>query len=156
MTPKYKLGSAGSRLITGFEALRLESYLDNAGIWTIGYGTTRLNGIEVSAGMKINEPVAWALFYGDCTDRLLMLEKAVLINLNQNQVDSLVSFSYNIGKSGFISSSLLTAINAKMIVNEDLFTRWNKVRVNGVLVPSDGLTKRRIKEYQLYMNKEGI
>lgn len=154
---KYKLSSNGARLITNYEELSLVSYLDKARVWTIGYGTTRLNGTEVSAGMVINEPVAWALFYGDCRDKLELLEKVVHIDLNQNQVDSLVSLTYNIGRGGFSSSNLLTAINSKLVINEDLFTRWNKVRnVAGQLVPSNGLTKRRKEEYSLYISKEGL
>ena len=153
---KYKLGTKGFKLIIDIEKLRLESYEDAVNVWTIGYGTTRLNGYPVSAGMVINEPVAHALMYGECQDILKLIENAVSINLNQNQVDALVSFAYNIGKQGFISSSLLTAINSKMIINEDLFTRWNKGRVNGVLTVLNGLTKRRKREYQLFTSKEGL
>ena len=45
-----KLSAAGLALIEEFEGLRLESYQDGAGIWTIGYGTTRRDGRPVEEG----------------------------------------------------------------------------------------------------------
>lgn len=152
----YKLGAKGAKFITTFEALRLESYQDTKGVWTIGFGTTRLNGFPVQPGMTINEPVAWALFYGSAQEYIDWIEKLVRIPLNQNQVDALCSFTYNLGKTAFGQSSLLTALNAKMVINQDLFTRWNKIRVNGQLTPLDGLTRRREAEYALFISKEGL
>jgi lysozyme len=152
----YKLGSKGAKLITGFERLRLESYSDVAGIWTIGFGNTTLNGYPVAAGMIINEPVAWALFYGSIQDYLDFIGKIIRIDLNQNQVDALCSFTYNLGKSALAHSGLLTAINSKFIVNEELFTIWNKARIDGRLTPLDGLTRRREAEFDLFMSKEGL
>jgi len=152
----YKLGEAGIKLIKEFEGLKLESYQDDKGIWTIGYGTTRLNGSPVTKGMQINSIVAVALFRGDCGDRLLFLDSCMITNLNQNQVDSLVSLSYNIGKSGFFDSTLRKIINSRQTVTEDLFTRWNKIRINGELVVSDGLIRRRKAEYKLFMSQNGL
>lgn len=154
----FKLSSRGAKFIIDppHEGYSAKSYLDGASVWTIGFGTTRINGQPVTPGMIINEPVAWALFYGTIQDFLDHIQRLVKIPLNQNQIDALASFTYNIGKAGFGMSSLLTAINAKMIINEDLFTKWNKVRVNGVLVPSNGLTARRKREFKLFMSKEGL
>lgn len=151
-----KLGHRGANLITEFEELRLESYPDLGGVWTIGFGTTKLNGQPISAGMKINEPVAWALFYGDVQESLNHIEKVVRVSLNQNQIDALCSFTYNLGTGALSNSSLLQSINAKLIINEDLFTRWNKVRIGGVLKPVNGLTRRRKKEFDLFMDKRGL
>jgi len=36
-----KLSDNGIKLIKGFEGLRLTAYRDTAGVWTIGYGSTR-------------------------------------------------------------------------------------------------------------------
>lgn len=154
---RYQLSSNGFKLITSFESLKLEAYLDQGGVPTIGYGTTKINGVSVSLGMKINEPVAIALFYGDCKWCLKEIEiQCAIAKLNQNQIDALVSLIYNIGGPNFASSSLLQAINHKLLITEDLFTRWNKVRVNGELVISNGLTKRRKAEYALFTSKEGL
>ncbi len=151
-----KLSLKGTKFITDppHEGLSLKSYQDTGNVWTIGFGTTEINGQPVTEGMIINEKVAWALFHGKIQEFLDYIEKAVQVPLNQNQVDALASFTYNVGKFGFAKSSLLTAINAKMIINEDLFTRWNKVRVNGVLTVSNGLTARRKREYKFFMSGE--
>jgi lysozyme len=146
----FKLSDKGVKLLTNSEGLELESYKDSANVWTIGYGTTTLNGYPVEPAMRINEQVAWALFMGKINETLDFIEKVVRVTLNQNQVDALCSFTYNLGKTNLLNSSLLTAINAKMIINEDLFTRWNKAHVNDKLVELPGLTIRRKKEYALF------
>lgn len=154
----FKLSAKGAKFITDppHEGLSLDSYPDSGNVWTIGFGTTTLNGSPVTRGMSINEAVAWALFYGKAQEYLDHIERVVKVPLNQNQIDALCSFTYNIGKAGFSSSSLLLAINHKLVINEDLFTRWNKVRVNDILVPVRGLTDRRKREYNLFISKEGL
>jgi len=152
----YKLGEAGVNLIVEFEGLKLDSYPDSKGVWTIGYGTTKLNGNPVTEGMKINMLVATALFKGDCRDRLLFLDNCMIDSLNQNQVDALVSLSYNIGRNGFFDSTLRKVINNKQPVYEDLFTRWNKITVDGKLVVLNGLTRRRKAEFKLFMSQNGL
>jgi len=149
-----KLAKRGRDLILSSEGLRLESYQDAAGVWTIGYGTISLNGSPVISGMIINKLVASALLEGKVQEYLDFIDKCVRITLNQNQIDALASFTYNLGKGALLNSSLLTAINNKMIINEDLFTRWNKAHVNGQLVVLLGLTERREAEYELFMSKE--
>lgn len=153
---RFKLSSKGFNLIKQFERLELKAYLDPAGIPTIGYGTTKLNGFSVALGMEINEPVADALLFGSVNDCIKDLDRLCEISrLNQNQVDALASLIYNIGGSNFATSSLLLSINKKLMINEDLFTRWNKAHVAGVLTELSGLTKRRQAEYELFI-KEGI
>ena len=150
----FKLGKKGRELIALSEGLKLESYRDTANVWTIGFGTTTLNGHPVTENMIINTEVAYALFLGKCQEYLDFIEKCICVELNQNQIDALCSFTYNLGKGSLVNSSLLTAINAKMIINEDLFTRWNKAHVNGVLTVLPGLTKRRQAEFKLFMSKD--
>ena len=148
----FQLSKRGQELIINSEGLRLESYLDAAGIWTIGYGTTLLNGAKVTEGMVINKLVADALLLGNVRGYLDFIENTVRVKITQNQIDALTSFTYNLGKGAFLNSSLLTAINAKLIINQDLFTRWNKARVNGQLIELKGLTKRRKAEYELFIS----
>lgn len=152
----FKLSAKGAKFITDppHEGLKLTAYPDSAGVWTIGFGTTTLNGHPVSRGMAINELVAWALFYGKVKEYSDFLSRVVKVKLNQNQIDALISLVYNIGMGGFAESTLLRFINTNQIITEDLFTRWNKVRINGKLTPSKGLTARRKREYALFMSKE--
>lgn len=152
---RFKLSNRGFHLITEFESLQLKAYLDPAGIPTIGYGTTKLNGFPVALGMVINEPVAVALLYGHCNTLLKELEKYIINGLIQNQVDALCSLVYNIGMGAFEHSTLLSKINKKESITEDLFTRWNKIRnEDGSLKELPGLTRRRKKEFDLFVNKD--
>lgn len=89
----------GIDLIKGFEGLELEAYSDEAGVWTIGYGTTKYeNGKPVKAGDKIPLFRAEQLitFYvKNMEPRLNALFGS--LSLTQNQFDALASLAYNIG-----------------------------------------------------------
>ena len=147
-----KLGEKGFQLITNIEGLSLTSYLDQAGIPTIGYGTTRLNGFPVSLGMTINQTVAVALFHGDMQETINFINNVIKVKLNQNQIDALICLVYNIGFGGFQSSTLLKTINNEGKVYEDLFVRWNKYTdpITGKKLVSNGLTRRRKLEFKLF------
>lgn len=153
-----KLGEVGFKLITSFESLKLDSYKDQAGVWTIGYGTTKLNGAPVTPGMTINERVAEALFYGEIDRVVKVVTRFVVVPLNQNQLDALVSFCYNVGDGAFISSTLINYINNRKVITEDLFTRWNKYTDpnTGEKKVSNGLTRRRKSEYLLFTSKDRL
>lgn len=138
-----KTSEGGLNLIKQFEGLRLKAYLCPAKVWTIGYGHTR----SVSQGQEINGQKAEELLKAD----LLVFEQAVLshnLDLNQNQFDALVSFTYNVGVGNLAKSTLLKTIklnpNDKNIRNE--FMRWN--RAGGNIL--SGLTRRRRAEADLY------
>lgn len=148
-----EISGRGISLITGIELFKSSAYKDQAGIWTIGYGTTRINGMPVLEGMIINEPVGWALLKGRLDNTETTLNKCLKIKINQNQYDALCSLCYNIGEHNFLSSTLLKSINNKLLITQDLFTRWNEVTINGNKQVSDGLTKRRITEYELFVEK---
>lgn len=140
----------GIKLVKEFESFRGEAYLDPAGIPSMGWGTTLIYGHRVQLGMKINEPVADLLLAGDLEDTEDEVNSLVKHILNQNQFDALISFEYNTG--GLASSTLLKRINSEHPwITEDLFTRWNKARINGKLVPLAGLTRRRKAEFALYV-----
>ena len=104
-----------------FEGLRLTSYKDSAGVWTIGYGHTR----GVKAGQSITEKQADSLLRGD----LLTAENYVnglKLNLTQGQFDALVDFCYNLGAGNLAGSTLLAKIRAKAPTEEiqAQFKRW--------------------------------
>ena len=140
----------GIKLIKEFESFRGEAYLDPAGIPTIGFGTTKIYGRKVALGMVINEPVGDILLAGDLQDVEDEVNSLVRFPMRQCQFDALVSFEYNTG--GLASSSLLKVINSQSpFVTENLFTMWNKARVNGQLLPLNGLTRRRRAEFALYV-----
>ena len=145
---------AGISLIKHFESLRLISYQDQASVWTIGYGTTVINGIPVQANMKCTEAEAvnWL------TSDVVVFEKHVArltdgplhIKPKQCEFDALVSFAYNVGQGALAVSTLLKKFNAGIEVLEKNFTDWNKINIKGKLVTSAGLIRRRKAEFTLF------
>jgi len=75
----------------------------------------------------------------------------VTVPLNQNQNDALVSFTYNVGGSNFLKSTLLRLLNERdyAAVPAEL-KKWTKARENGQLVDLSGLVKRRAAEAELF------
>jgi lysozyme len=77
------------------------------------------------------------------------IKKMVTVPVTQNQLDSLTSLAYNIGKTAFAESTLLEMLNAgkPKIQVADQFLRWNKVKK----VVNQGLVNRRSKERELFL-----
>lgn len=138
----------GVELIKLFEGCRLETYLDAAGIPTIGYGST---GPHVRIGMKITKEEAEQLLLEDLKRFEAGVAEQVTVPLNQNEFDALVSFSFNVGLGALNRSTLLRMLNdgASKEVVASQFLRWNKV--NGK--PLEGLTRRRKAERALFLAK---
>lgn len=139
------INSKGLALVKEFEGLRLKAYLCPAGVWTIGYGTTR----GVTAGMVITKEEAEALLKADLKlfeDGVTKLTKTV--KLNSNQFSALVSFAYNLGLGALKSSTLLKRVLANPY-DADIDAQFRKwVYAAGVILP--GLIKRRAYESKLY------
>jgi len=139
-------------LIKQFEGYRSKAYLDAVGVPTIGYGSTMWNdGKKVKLGETITLESAGVLLYWQVNKMCVILDT---LTLNQNQYDALSSFIYNVGSGAFSKSTLHKKVKAnpkdESIRNE--FLKWNKGRVNGLLVELKGLTKRRIAESDLYFS----
>ncbi|MCJ8281044.1 MAG: lysozyme, partial [Rivularia sp. ALOHA_DT_140] len=100
-------------LIKKWEGFYSEAYLCPANVPTIGYGTIRYpDGRKVRLGDTISEPVAEAFLHDECAECARGVTKAVKVDINQNQFDALVSFTYNLGIGAFQRSTLLKKINA--------------------------------------------
>lgn len=147
-----KMSERGLELIKHFEGLKLEAYKCPAGIWTIGYGTTK----GIASGMKITKEKAEELLKLDVEKFEKSVLKLVKVDLNQSQFDALVSFAYNLGEGNLSSSTLLKMLNNKDYYGASQeFIRWNKANKK-VLA---GLTRRRESErnlfncYQVYLVK---
>ena len=132
------ISQKGIDLIKKYEGLRLEAYLCPAGVWTIGYGHTS----GVKKGMKITEWQAEDYLRRDCESS----EKAVKAlgrNLNQNQFDALVSFTFNCGAGNLKTlchNRTLGVISEKILL-------YNKA--GGKVL--NGLVKRRKDEQALFL-----
>ncbi len=135
-------------LIKKFEGFRSKAYLDPIAIPTIGYGTIRYStGVKVKMGDVITAENA--------EFELLQYLKGISAPLgdlpvNQNQIDAITSFVYNLGMGNFNKSTLKKKIvanhNDESIRAE--FQKW--VRAGGQVL--NGLKKRRAAESELYFS----
>jgi lysozyme len=108
------------KFVKQMEGLRLVAYDDKRpnhvlqpGDWvkgtlTIGFGHT---GPDVFIGKTITEAEAYALLDKDNAWAQKAVNKYVRVPLGQNQFNSLVSFTYNIGETAFKESTLVDLLN---------------------------------------------
>lgn len=146
---KYSLSDNGMKLLEQFEGLRLEAYLDSAGIATIGWGSIKYpNGNKVKLGDKITKAQAKEYKLHDLKEFESTVNTSVKVPLTQNQYDALVSLSYNIGSGAFKNSTLLKKLNNGDYKGAaDQFLVWNKVNSKRV----QGLVNRREAERNLFI-----
>lgn len=138
-----KTSQTGLDLIKAFEGLQLEAYRCPAGVWTVGYGTTK----NVRRGMRITKRQAEILLSEDVAEFERAVEQAVTIELQQHEFDALVSFAYNVGAGALASSTLVRKLNTGDRAGAAReFDRWNKA--GGRVLP--GLTRRRAAERALF------
>jgi len=142
-------GTKGIELIKSFEGLKLNAYICPAGVPTIGYGTTRVNGQPVQMGSVITESQASGYLKSDLQQFESAVNAAVKVPLTQNQFDALVSFTYNLGAGNLRSSTLLKKLNASDYAGAaDEFPKWNKAGGKELA----GLTRRRNAERDLFLS----
>ena len=151
-----QISNQGIALIKNFEGLRLKAYRDVAGVWTIGYGSTRYHdGNIIRPGDKLaGELQASALFKNTLGLYIDAVNRLVKVPLTQNQFDALVSFSYNAGTGALQRSSLLKRLNANDYQGAtDEFSVWNKITdpATGKKVVCNTLSKRREEERALFL-----
>lgn len=146
-----KLTENGRNFLAQEEGLRLNAYLDSAGVWTIGIGNTFYeDGTRVKKGDTITKDRALELF-----DLIVpRFEKAVMdsvkVPISCNMFDALVSLAYNIGVGGLKTSTLIKNINrnADPETIRRNFESWRYATVKGVKKPI--LLGRRKREADLY------
>jgi lysozyme len=133
--------------IKQWEGLRLRSYQDSAGVWTIGYGHTSDGAFKVGPGQTITEAKATELLRVDLREAEQAIDRGVTVPLSDNQFGALVSFAYNVGNAAFRKSTLLRKLNAgdyDAVPSE--LAKWNKA--GGKVV--QGLVNRRAAEAGLW------
>lgn len=152
MTMKLRHANQTARCLIGrAEGFSLESYQDTGGVWTIGWGTTKIAGKPVTAGMTITKEQAVECFNHDIFEVEAQVAALVKVPLTDNQFSSLVSLVYNIGSGQFKKSTLLRKLNQGNYdgaANE--FGRW--VYDNGVKL--NGLISRREQERELFLTPD--
>lgn len=145
-----RIDQAGIDLITHYEGLVLHPYLCPAGVWTIGYGTTRYrNGVKVSiSDLPIMPDKALEYLRNDIDHFELAVDAMAIDTINQNQFNALVSFAYNLGENALRGSTLLRKVNAgpnDASIKQE-FAKW--VHADGRVL--DGLVRRRSAECEMY------
>ena len=105
-----ELSEAGLELLKRAEGFRSQTYLDVAGVATIGYGHRLLPGESFPDG--IDEARGAAMLVGDVHDAEQAVTRLVRVPLAQGQFDALVDFVFNLGSGRLAGSSLLGDLNA--------------------------------------------
>lgn len=133
----------GINLIKQFEGCALVSYKCPANVWTIGVGHTgKVDGKSIGFNMKITQAKADSLLKEDLKRFEDYVNKTKL-NLNQNQFDALVSFTFNCGPGNLqklIKDRTITEIG-------EAITKYDKAGGKTLA----GLTKRRKAEKELFL-----
>lgn len=134
------------------EGLELKAYKKADNKWTIGYGSTWNfdEARKVQQGDTIDQKIAQRWLEMTVATTSKEIKNAVKKSINLNQLNALISLTYNIGLPAFKDSTLLKKLNAganKIDVGNE-FLRW--VYVNGV--ESNGLKNRRAKEMKLFLS----
>lgn len=141
------------KIIREFEGCHLQAYLCPAGVWTIGYGTTRYaDGRPVRATDRITANEADLLLRQEVDRIAAKLRAAVPYwdDMSDNQRSALISFAYNLG-SGFYGAPGFGTIT-RALKNK----QWAEVPSALLLYRNPGssfetgLKRRRIAEGNLW------
>tara|TARA_Y100001951_G_C11178069_1_gene204263 strand:+ start:164 stop:619 length:456 start_codon:yes stop_codon:yes gene_type:complete len=145
------ISQEGLSLIKKFEGCKLESYKCAAGVWTIGFGST--SGVE--EGMEISQERADMLLLEDVEVFEEAVNNLVEVDLEQNQFDALVAWTFNLGSTNLKNSTLLKVLNDKNYEGvPEQIKRWNKATVDGERQVLEGLVRRREAESLLFTGED--
>lgn len=144
-----KVSKRGIDLIKEFEGCRLTAYQDEVGVWTIGYGITNsdksITGTTIKRGLKISQATAKKWLEESLNRKYLpkVMKYDTRYNWNQNEIDALTSFAYNIG-----SIDQLTANGSRS--RDTIAKKMLEYNKAGGTVYR-GLTRRREAERKLFL-----
>jgi len=142
-----KINSKGIELIKEFEGVKLRSYQDEKGVWTIGFGHTH----GVRPHQSITREEAEKLLLEDLEQFEKSVFDCVKVSVSQNEFSALVCFAYNVGLGALKSSRLLHDLNQNQKLSAaDEFLRWDKLGGRSC----KGLLRRRSAERSLFLEKD--
>lgn len=137
-------------LVRQFEGFRAVAYPDPASggdPWTIGYGSTVVNGRKVQPGQTITMDEAEAALQDELVPSLATVDRNAP-GLTDGQRAALASFVYNLGAGAFQTSTLLRLIvQGNLSEAADEFPKW--CHAAGKVMP--GLVKRRAMERSVFL-----
>ena len=138
-----KTSEVGVELIKEFEGCKQVAYQDSVGVWTIGYGHTK----DVYEGQLAIKKTIEKWLQEDLEEFESYVSKLVKVELNQNQFDALVAWTYNLGPTNLKESTMLRKLNYGDYESvPDEMRRWNKA--GGEVL--NGLVRRRDAEANLF------
>lgn len=152
-----KTSEIGTTLIHSWEQFRKHAYQDSVGVWTIGWGSTYLNGKPVKKGMTITREQGDRQFAADLAKFEHYVEKFIEVRLNQNQFDALVSLCYNIGQGNLKKSRVIKHLNnGEQVEAANAFMRhvYARDRRTNEVKKLRGLVRRRKSERELFLTPE--
>jgi lysozyme len=142
-----QISYVGINALKEHEGFRAKAYKDTAGVWTIGYGTIKIDGRPVEEGMECTQEQATQWLYADLAWAQTAVNQMVRVPLHQNQFDALVSFVYNEGETQFSKSTLLRKLNLQDFIGAAKeFDKWV---ISGGKV-TKGLVSRRAVERSMF------
>lgn len=129
------------------EGLFTKPYRDPVGIPTVCYG--HIEGVTMTS-RSYTAAECKALLLADLAVYNEKMLKCVKVPLTTPTHAALLSFSYNVGISGFCKSTVARKLNAGDTAGAcDALLMWTKGRVRGRLVDLPGLVTRRKEERAL-------
>ena len=144
-----KISKTGIYLIKEFEGCHLAAYQDEVGVWTIGYGITNadksITGTTIKRGLKISQTTAEKWLEESLNRKYLpkVMKYDTRYNWNQNEIDALTSFAYNIGS---IDQLTANGSRSREIIAKKML-EYNKA--GGTVYR--GLVRRREAERKLFL-----
>lgn len=145
-----------------FEGFAHTPYKCPRGIWTIGYGSTKMPHGKVTAETNfITRQEAYDIKEWHFKNHVYPHMEG--LNLTQSQFDAVAILIYNIGGGAFASSSVKRVIKqnhnkmwakSQLKALADAWIKWNKVRnpETGEMEVSNGLLRRRLFEFVYFLD----
>jgi lysozyme len=150
-----KLSPAGRAFLEQQEGVVLRVYRDVSGIPTVGCGHVVLPEDGLSVGDEITQAQCDAFLAHDVAKCEAAIERYVKPALSQNAFNALCSLIFNIGVSGFESSTVVRVINGSTEMPlEQAWELWDKDVQGGAKVTDQGLLARRKLEVALYLTPD--
>ena len=138
-------------LVREFESFQPIAYLDDANVWTIGYGTTAAAGVGITPklGMRITEAEAEEYLRRGLDKFAALIRPKITRPTTPAEFGAMLSLAYNIGPTAFARSSVLRWFNGgDKDEAADAFRLWN--RAGGRVLK--GLVRRREAERDLFLS----
>lgn len=169
---------AVTNLIKKYEGFSQIAYRCPAGVWTIGYGFTWIDGKRVKQGDTITKEKSEELLKEKIDWYFSQILNLLKVDINEGQAVALISFTFNVGINALKNSTLLRLLNEGKPIKAKRsnlssgaiefysdwygvgfpvyqFHRW--VNINGRWNGkggSEGLAKRRAEELKYYLGEK--